>query len=115
MMPTACVLGFGIGVMSMKVMRLSSVAFTTPMQFGPDDAHAGLARDGGQAFLLGDAVFLAGLGIAGGEDDGAADAGLGAVEHDLLDRLARGGDHGAIHAPRAGRARWDSRSCSPIV
>ena len=61
-----------------------------------DDSQTGLAGDGGETFLLGDAVFLGGLGIAGRENDGAADAGFGAVEHDLLDGFAGGGDHGAI-------------------
>ena len=33
--PMACFPGGGIGVMSMNVTRMSSGAFTTPMQFGP--------------------------------------------------------------------------------
>ncbi len=34
-MPIDCLRGGGIGVMSMNVTRISSGAFTTPMQFGP--------------------------------------------------------------------------------
>ncbi len=62
----------------------------------PDDAQAGGARDGGQPLLLGAALRLAGLGVAGGEDDGAADAGSGGLAHDRLHRLARCGDHRAV-------------------
>ncbi len=62
----------------------------------PNDAHAGFARDGSQAVLLVDAVLLAGLRIARGEDDHATDAGAGAIQYDFLHRFARGGDHGAI-------------------
>ena len=62
----------------------------------PDDAHVAFARDRREALLLRDAVLLAGLRVARGEHDHAAHAGRGTFQHDLLDRLARRGDHGAV-------------------
>ena len=82
----------------------------------PDDAHVALARDRRQALLLRDAVFLAGLGIARGEDDHAADAGLGAFQDDLLHRLARRGDHGAVgHLRQRGDVGIAALVADPLV
>ena len=82
----------------------------------PDDAHVAFARDRREALLLRDAVVLAGLRIAGGEHDHAAHAGGGAFQHDLLHRLARRGDHGAVrHLRQRGDIRIAALIADPFV
>ena len=82
----------------------------------PDDAHVAFARDRREAMLLRDAVFLAGLGVAGGEHDHAAHAGGGAFQHDLLHRLARRGDHGAVrHLRQCSDIRIAALIADPLV
>ena len=71
----------------------------------PDDAQPGLPGDGEQPILLDDAILFAGLGVAGREDDRPPDPGTGAIEHNLLHRLARHADHRAIHGLRQIRDR----------
>src|SRR3979411_2530477 len=63
---------------------------------GTDDADSALARDRGEALLLGDPFLLAGLGIPGREYDSPAYTRLDTIKDDLLDGLARGGDHRAV-------------------
>ena len=74
----------------------------------PDQAQPTLPRDVGDAGLQGDAIGPAGLGEAGGVDDGAADTGRDAVPHHALNCLHRRGDHGEVRRLRQGGDRGEA-------
>jgi len=67
---------------------------------GPRDAHAGVARDLGEALLQASPLGVAGLRIVRGEHHGSAHAARDALLQHGLDRVARHRDHHAIRRLR---------------
>jgi hypothetical protein len=59
------------------------------MQLGADNAHAGAVRQGNQLLLPANALLVAHLGKAVGDDDAAADAGICGFGQLGEQRLAR--------------------------
>ncbi len=82
----------------------------------PDDAHVAVACDRREAMLLCEAVLLAGFRVARGEYDHTAHASGRAFQHDLLHRLARRGDHGAVrHFRQCGNIWVAALIADPLV